>query len=274
MKKIYVLFIALSALLLTGCENDPITYNGPDFVSFSEKTISKVVRAGEDGIVTVEIGCANKSSEARTFTVSVDAANTTAVEGTDFEFVSKSVTIPAGEYVGKIQIKGNYDNLTPAGVVLTLKLDADASMIQEGTTQSVRVNLSRFFEFNMEWLEGNWVALDTKNGEPEGDPYGMEIEEIAGDTIAIKGLWGTTAVLKGIVDWNNSQISIPVGQYMYTHSTLGPVYFFNVVGSSLSNKPVVCEVNYKGIVTGSFGILSASYSGWFPYITIMEKAEE
>lgn len=76
MKKIYVLFIALSALLLTGCENDSITYSGPDFVSFSEATISKAIRAGEDGVISIEIGCAGKSNEARTFIVSVDAANT------------------------------------------------------------------------------------------------------------------------------------------------------------------------------------------------------
>lgn len=274
MKKIYVLFIALSAFLLTGCENDPITYNGPDFVSFSEKTISKVVRAGEDGIVTVEIGCANKSSEARTFTVSVDAANTTAVEGTDFEFISKSVTIPAGEYAGKIQIKGNYENLTPEIVTLTLKLDADASMIQEATTHSVKINLSRFFEFTMEWLEGAWVAQDFYDGEEDGDPYEMEIRKIDNDTIAIKGLFGTSSALKAIVDWNNSQILIPMGQYLYTHKTAGPMYFFNVIGSSLSSKPVVCEVNYNGIVTGTYGVLNASYSGWFPFVTMMEKAEE
>ena len=131
MKNIYILFIALSALFLTGCENDTITYSGPDFVSFSEATISKAIRAGEDGVVSIEIGCAGKSNEDRTFTVAVDAANTTAVEGTDFDFVSKTVKIPAGEYVGKLQIKGNYDNLTPEGVTLTLKLNADEGMIQE-----------------------------------------------------------------------------------------------------------------------------------------------
>lgn len=274
MKNIYILFIALSALFLTGCENDTITYSGPDFVSFSEATISKAIRAGEDGVVSIEIGCAGKSNEARTFTVAVDAANTTAVEGTDFDFVSKTVTIPAGEYVGKLQIKGNYDNLTPEGVTLTLKLNADEAMIQEGTTTVCKLNLSRFFEFNMDWLEGDWLAADTQNGEPDGDPYGMEIEQINGDTIAIKGIWGTSAVLKGIVDWDNSQIQIPMGQYMYTHNSGGPMYFFNVQGSSLVNGPVICEVSYKGIVTGTYGVLNASYSGWFPFVTTMEKMEE
>lgn len=280
MKKIYVLFIALSALLLTGCENDPITYSGPDFVSFSEATISKAVRAGEDGIVTVGIGCANKSSEARTFTVSVDAANTTAVEGTDFEFVSKSVTIPAGEYVGKIQIKGNYDNLTPEGVVLTLKLDADASMIQEGTTHSIKINLSRFFEFNMEWLVGAWLAQDVKNGAVldmtgYGDFYDVEIEKVDENTIVIKGFFqGLPSELEATVDWDNGTISIPIEQYVFTNGGSNHMFFFNIAGSSLVDAPVVGEVNYNGIVTGSYAILNASLSGWFPIITAMKKVEE
>ncbi len=280
MKKIYVLFIALSALLLTGCENDPIIYNGPDFVSFSEKTISKVVRSEADGMVTIEVGCANKSNEARTFTVSVDAANTTAVEGTDFDFVSKSVTIPAGEYVGKIQIKGNYDNLTPEGVTLTLKLDADASMIQEGTTHSVRVNLSRFFEFNMDWLVGAWLAQDVRNGAVldmtgYGDFYDVEIEKVDENTIVIKGFFqGLPSELEATVDWDNGTISIPIEQYVFTNGGSDHRFFFNIAGSSLVDAPVVGEVNYNGIVTGSYAILNASLSGWFPIITTMKKVEE
>jgi len=273
MKKIYILFIALSAFFLMGCENDPIHYSGPDFVSFNEGAINKVVKENEDGILEITLGVSKTSNADRTFSVVVDAANTTAVEGQDYEFVNTTVTIPAGEYTGVIKVKGNYENLTPEAVKLTLKLVADQSMLQEGTTTSVVVNLSRFFEITMDWLEGYWLAQDTKNGANDGDPYDMTIEQINGDTIAIGGLFGTPSVIKGIVDYDNAQIQIPIQQYMFTHNTLGPVYIFNVVGSNLLNKPIVCDINFRGITTGSYGVLSASYSGWFPYVTVMVKEE-
>ncbi|RHV88230.1 hypothetical protein DXA95_16695 [Odoribacter sp. OF09-27XD] len=56
MKKIYILFIALSAFFLMGCENDPIHYSGPDFVSFNEGAINKVVKENEDGILEITLG--------------------------------------------------------------------------------------------------------------------------------------------------------------------------------------------------------------------------
>jgi hypothetical protein len=272
MKKIYILFIALSAFFLMGCENDPIHYSGPDFVSFNEGAINKVVKENEDGILEITLGVSKTSNADRTFSVVVDAANTTAVEGQDYEFVNKTVTIPAGKYTGVIKVKGNYDNLTPEAVKLTLNLVADQSMLQEGTTTSVVVNLSRFFEITMDWLEGNWLAQDTKNGANDGDPYDMTIEQINGDTIAIGGLFGVPSLIKGIVDYDNAQIQIPMQQYMFSQG--GADYFiFNVVGSSLYNKPIVCDINFRGITTGSYGVLNASYSGWFPYITVMVKEE-
>ena len=273
MKRIYILFIALSAFFITGCQNDPIIYSGPDFVSFDKSTLNQAIKENGDGIVEITLGVSKTSSEDRTFSVTVDAANTTAVEGQDYDFVNKSVTIPAGEYTGVIKVKGYYNNLTPDAVKLTLNLVADQSMLQEGTTTKVAINLSRFFEITMDWLEGNWLAQDTKNGANDGDPYDMRIEQINGDTIAIGGLFGTPSVIKGIVDYDNSQIQIPIQQYMFTHDELGPVYIFNVVGSSLINAPIVCDINFKGITTGSYGILSASYSGWFPYVTILSKEE-
>ena len=246
MKKLYILLIFLLSIGLWGCDDHEAgVYKGGDFVTFLNKTENKVIRENEDGITEIKIGVANKN-----------------------------VTIPAGEFVGAIKVKGYYDNLTPEGVKLTLKLNADEALIQAGTTiTTTTVNLSRFFEITMEWLQGNWMAQDTKNGANDGDPYDMTIEQINGDTIAIGGLFGTPSVIKGIVSFDDSQIEIPIQQYMFTHNTLGPVYIFNVVGSSLKNEPIICDINYRGITTGSYGLLNADYSGWFPYITIMTKEE-
>lgn len=272
MKRIYI-FIAWSVFLITGCQNDPIIYSGPAFVSFDKATINEAIKENGDGIVEIALGVSQISKEDRTFSVSVDAAKTTAVEGQDYDFVNKSVTIPAGKYSGVIKIKGYYNNLTPEAVKLTLNLVADQTMIQEGTTTSVTISLSRFFEITMDWLEGNWLAQDTKDGANDGDPYDMKIQQINGDTIAIAGLFGTPSVIKGIVDYDKAQIQIPTQQYMFTHSSIGPVFIYNVVGNSLRKEPIICDINFRGITTGSYGILNADLSGWFPYITIMVKKE-
>lgn len=276
MKNIYILFIALSALFLTGCENDTITYSGPDFVSFSEATISKAIRADEDGVVSIEIGCAGKSNEARTFTVAVDAANTTAVEGTDFDFVSKTVTIPAGEYVGKLQIKGNYDNLTPEGVTLTLKLNVDEGMIQEGTTHSIKINLSRFFEVNMEWLCGTWQWTDyTFDGE-EDNSYEVKITKVDENTISLYNVWDGKKSITATVDWANGVINILPDQVIDVDSRYGNVYM-NWYNNGYSRKnPIAGTCTFRGIQIGTWGAFVHDFQAgaWFGGLySFLVKAE-
>lgn len=256
-----LLFVALSALLLAGCENEPITYSGPDFVSFTKKTVSKAVRKDEDGIVSIQIGVANKSNEARTFAVSVDAENTTAVEGKDFDFVTKSVTIPAGEYVGDIQIKGYYDNLTPEGVTLTLNLDDNAGMIQEGTTHSVKISLSRYFKVDMEWLCGSWEWTDynLKSGE-EDDSYEVKITKVDDNTVSLYNVWGGKKSITATVDWDKGLLNILPDQVIYIHSKYGNVYMDWYNNGYSRKNPIVGTCTFRGIAIGGWGAFVHDYS--------------
>ena len=97
MKKLYILLIFLLSIGLWGCDDHEAgVYKGNDFVTFLNKTENKIIRENEDGITEIKIGVAKKSNTDRTFSVTVDAANTTAVEGQDYDFINKNVTIPSG----------------------------------------------------------------------------------------------------------------------------------------------------------------------------------
>lgn len=273
MKRLYFLTIVLFTLVLSGCKNDAVLFDGPTFLEFINSTDKLLVKDTDTGILEIEVGISNKTKEDMTINIVVDETKSTAVEGRDFSFVTKTVTIPAGQNIGKFSIKANYDNLTPEGVVLVIKMDVDASLIQEAIGNEMTINLSRFFEVSMEWLTGNWKAQDNYKGADDGEPYDVVIEEVDETHIIFWGLAGAEEGIEAKVDWDNSQIIIDWGQYVFTHQELGHCFIFNVVGSSLINAPIQCEITYKGIVTGSYGILNQEYSGWFPFFTTLTKPE-
>ncbi|WP_419027123.1 DUF4843 domain-containing protein [Culturomica massiliensis] len=260
MKKLYILLIFLLSIGLWGCDDHEAgVYKGNDFVTFLNKTENKIIRENEDGITEIKIGVAKKSNTDRTFSVTVDAANTTAVEGQDYDFINKNVTIPAGEFVGVIKIKGYYDNLTPEGVKLTLKLNADEALIQAGTTiTTTTVNLSRFFEITMDWLEGVWVwtDYDYSTGETtDDDTYLVEITKVSDNKITIYNVWAGGKTINATVDLEEGQIIIDPDQVIYVHSSYGDITMDYFDGQTVKDKDIIGQCTFRGI----------SIAGWTAY---------
>lgn len=267
MKRIYI-FIAWSVFLITGCQNDPIIYSGPAFVSFDKATINEAIKENGDGIVEIALGVSQISKEDRTFSVSVDAAKTTAVEGQDYDFVNKSVTIPAGKYNGVIKIKGYYNNLTPEAVKLTLNLVADQTMIQEGTTTSVTISLSRFFEITMDWLEGIWVwtDYDYSTGETtDEDTYLVKITKVSDNKITIYNVWAGGMTINATVDLEEGEIIIDPDQVIAVHSN--PLYgnitmdYFD--GQTVKDKDIIGQCTFRGISIAGWTAYTWSGGGYF-----------
>lgn len=283
MKKLYIVLILLLTLGLWGCDDHEAgVYKGDDFVSFIKSTENRIVRENEDGIVEIKIGVAKKSNTDRTFNVVVDAAKTTAVEGQDYDFVStKSVTIPAGESAGVIKIKGNYDNLTPEGVKLTLNLDADKAMIQAGlTVATTTVNLSRFFEVTMDWLEGVWIWTDYDYSDgttTDDDTYPVEITKVSDTELEIFNVWAGGKTIKATFNFEKGQIIIAPDQVIYVHSN--PSYgnitmdFFD--GSTKKDKEIIGECTFRGISIEGWTAYTWSGGGYFGrYKSEIVKYEE
>lgn len=268
MKKLYILLIFLLSIGLWGCDDHEAgVYKGGDFVTFLNKTENKVIRENEDGITEIKIGVAKKSNTDRTFSVTVDAANTTAVEGQDYDFINKNVTIPAGEFVGVIKIKGYYDNLTPEGVKLTLKLNADEALIQAGTTiTTTTVNLSRFFEITMDWLEGVWVwtDYDYSTGETtDDDTYLVEITKVSDNKITIYNVWAGGKTINATVDLEEGQIIIDPDQVIYVHSSYGDITMDYFDGQTVKDKDIIGQCTFRGISIAGWTAYTWSGGGYF-----------
>ena len=127
MKNIFLKAICLVAVLtvMTSCDNESVVYNGKQsFVGFNGTAGRLPVYLPEEGksnTLYVEVGSTVAADHDRTFKIEVDEASTTAAPE-DYTIDQATLFIPAGEYVGKIKITGNYDNL-PDIVINTITLN-------------------------------------------------------------------------------------------------------------------------------------------------------
>lgn len=262
MKRLYFLTIIFITLVLTSCNNDPVLYNGPTFLEFTNSSANLVVRANT-GTLECEVGISNKAKEDMTINIAVVAEKTTAVEGRDFDFVSKTVTIPAGKNVGTFQIKGNYANLTPEGVRLVVKMDVEDALLQENIGNEMTINLSRFFEVTMEWICGNWTwtDYDFNTGETtESDTYTVSITEAGDNKIEITNVWDGGRTITATVDLENSHISIDPNQVIFVHNNYGNTYMNYFNGSAYSRTlPISGECTFRGISIDGWGAFVHDY---------------
>lgn len=111
MKHIFIGVCALiSALVcLSGCEEDLVTYSGPDYVMFSDSVSTFAVQNSTD-YFNVYVATTQAVDHDRTFGVEVVSKESNAVEGKHYVLESNSVTIKAGERAGTLRVRGLYDN--------------------------------------------------------------------------------------------------------------------------------------------------------------------
>lgn len=114
MKQIIRNLCIVSALLLsfTACDTDAeyTTYNGPDFVMFSDTLYEFPVLETSDSY-KVPIVATRACDYDRTFGVEIVDSISNAIEGRHYSIESNTVTIKAGELVGNLEVKGYPDNL-------------------------------------------------------------------------------------------------------------------------------------------------------------------
>lgn len=112
MKRIYTFFAAAVAALavLTGCESESQIYEGPSYVMFADTmNVCPVFQDGES--YKVPLAATQAAPYDRTYGVEVLQQKSNAIEGYHYIMESNTVTIPAGELAGTIDIKGVYDHI-------------------------------------------------------------------------------------------------------------------------------------------------------------------
>lgn len=108
---------------LTACESEQIYYNDKSYIMFSDSLWDMPITENNEKYFDVYVGSTTTSDVDRTFMVDVDMKRTNAIEGYHFEILSRNVVIKAGERVGKISLKGYYDNMeVKDSLAVTLKL--------------------------------------------------------------------------------------------------------------------------------------------------------
>lgn len=123
MKKILYIIISVAAAWgFTSCQEQYVTYSGPEYLMFADTLSTNMVLA-DGSTFKVPVASTVKCDYDRTFGVEVVDAGSNAIEGKHFSLKSHSVTIPAGKLTTDVEVLGHYDNIEPTdslGFVLKL----------------------------------------------------------------------------------------------------------------------------------------------------------
>lgn len=162
MKKIfYSLLFAAATVGLTSCNEEYTVYEGPDFVMFSD---SEYVVAVQDDqtIFEIPISAARTASYDRTLAVEVLEKQSNAIEGRHYKLESNTITIKAGELVGKVKVRGLYSNIgINDSIGFCLRLLADKKLQSDLYGTDATVELRKVAPFNIEKFTGYCVVQST-----------------------------------------------------------------------------------------------------------------
>ncbi len=112
MKKIIeiISFATFAIFLFSGCEQDKVAYDGPDYIMFSDSLYLIPVEK-EGNFVEIPISATRSCDYDRTVAVEIIDKESVAVEGLHYEIESNTVTIPAGKLAASVKVRGLYDNV-------------------------------------------------------------------------------------------------------------------------------------------------------------------
>lgn len=112
MRKYILGIIAAAALLIgfTACEEEHVTYGGPNYVMFSD-TLSVLPIQDNTTYHDVTIAATQSCNYDRTFGVEVLENKSNAIEGYHYSIETPTVIIKAGERTANVRIRGVYDHI-------------------------------------------------------------------------------------------------------------------------------------------------------------------
>lgn len=185
--KSFIIFAA-AALVLNGCgEAEPIIYDGPVFVSFTDGTMADYFVQADNTPFPVQVGI--PSPHGSDITIDLEVLYASGEAGTHYDLPS-SVTIPAGDVVATIPVKGYFDNLAGGrkDTVMFQLLGEEVASFDTAYT----VYLQQFCPFDIANFEGDWTANEQSDYEEE--PYApytitFEANPNGGDTLVTDDIW-------------------------------------------------------------------------------------
>ncbi len=167
----YIVLLTVTGLFFQSCFDDDITDfgNGPNIVQFQNlSTTQNFLQDGSGTVFEYEIpvevfgGDGLALSRDIEFSISVDQASSTAVEGTHFDLLANSFVIPAGSYSANAAIKVYADNLDAANPpVAVLQIDESTETVSDNSKTKVTLQAvcPSMLAGNYTYANGNQAAV-------------------------------------------------------------------------------------------------------------------
>lgn len=231
MKK-YLFILSIFSLFLTSCdEQEPEVYNGPDLAYFTAGTVANYyVQDVEGSSYDIEVGVTVASDTDRTINVSIDPAST--ADASQFT-IGNTMVIPAGEYVGTVQVFGSYEDVV-SGSTLILNLE-DVTGSEVATFDNTFS--MTFYQF-CPFVRDEFLGVYEANEEGFGVYESVATAGEADNELLLSNVWGvspttTTRVFLNDNNPSNFVLDFPpyLENYLFDHPTYGPAYIYNGYGT-------------------------------------------
>ncbi len=198
-RSLFIKSLLLSLLVLSGCEEERITYDGPTLVHFPVPSQSVMLDWNDQGQVSipVEVVTTSQLSSAATFQVTVDNEGSTAVADKHV-IVPATFSFPANTYTGSFNVMVNMQDVITefeeeGGGTLQLQLileGENAAMFNN----TVQISLVLPYPISVPFMIGRWAVTDEGYGSesvPVTDSYTIEVFANPDDdnSVIVEGLW-------------------------------------------------------------------------------------
>lgn len=193
-----ILMVLSLILFFASCDDNKVElYSGPSQIHFIDAKGSLIVDDTNPEF-TIEVGVSKAVDTDRTFDITIDEENSSAIEGLSFELVSKQITIPAGEVVGQFEVKGLFSGAEPLGQQLSLQLESSNVDEVAGFSNEFTLQLYKFCDFDRDAFIGTYQVYEHSTyGEFEytarvtagDDPYSVYLDgfwDVSGTQIEIR----------------------------------------------------------------------------------------
>lgn len=259
----YSLLLLLASFLVFGivaCEKEKVSI--PPAVSefITAKTAAYYVLDDPNSVYKIPVGITTAANVDRTINFTVTSP-TGAAEGTQYTIASKSITIPAGQVVDTIELKGLFSGY-PTGRKDTLVFTITGGDVPASSWgSSFNLVMQKYCPVDLSVFTGEYTIQDYYDNAPDGAPYTVTLSDATATgattgTVKVRGLWGVPNAFTVNLDWAdpaNFTTSVP-SQPWFMHGTYGQVTIKAAGSGTFSSCANTFRIQYEATVSaGSFG---------------------
>lgn len=156
-KYLSVVLLSCATFFLVACEADKITYEGPDYIMFSDSLQTIAIQDSET-YHEIPVVATTVCDYDRTFAVELIDKESNAIEGVHYDLASNTVTIKAGETEGAVKIRGHFDDFEDTDSIgISLRLVVSKDKVWSLYGDNTKVVLVKVCPFDIERFVGHAV---------------------------------------------------------------------------------------------------------------------